>query len=272
MTRMTGREPRIRPAEGSRRAEGLGVSVVVPARDEADRLPGCLASLADQTLPPLEVVVVDNGSRDDTAAIAARAGARVVREPVPGVWSAAATGYDAARGDLIARCDADSVLPHDWLERIVRAFELEPDLQVISGPGDFYGLWPPLGRSASWLYMRSYVAAMTLALAHPPVFGSNLAMRAEAWRRARDDVHRTRHDVHDDADLSYHLAGRMRFDWSLRVGISPQPLSTGRRQRWRAGMRTVLLHWPAQTPWRRAWGWSGPRLTTARQRAARRRG
>ncbi|MFI2752275.1 glycosyltransferase [Cellulomonas sp. P22] len=242
----------------------LTVTVVVPARDEATRLPRCLRSLAGQTLAPHEVVVVDNASRDSTAEIASQAGARVVHEPVPGVWSAAARGYDAAGTDLIARCDADSEPPPDWIERIVRAFEEDPGLQVLTGPGDFYDLWGPPGRVASWVYMHGYVTAMTLALTHPPVFGSNLAMRTEAWRRARPNVHRTRDDIHDDADLSYHLTGRMRFDWGLWVGISPRPLFAARRRRWAVGMRTVLMHWPAHAPWRRFLGLSGPHLTSTR--------
>lgn len=249
----------------SRTGTRLAVTVVVPARDEADRLTRCLRALGRQTLQAQEVVVVDNGSRDATVEIARRWGARVLHERVPGIWPAAATGYDAAQGDLIVRCDADSEPPQDWLERIVRAFEQDPRLQVLTGPGDFYDLWRPAARCVTWLYMHSYVAAMTLALAHPPVFGSNFAMRAEAWQRVRTTVHRTRDDVHDDADLSYHLSGRMRFDWRLRVGISPQPLYQDRRRRWAAGVRTVLMHWPAHRPWRRYLGRAGPRLTTARR-------
>src|SRR3954452_8207081 len=85
------------------------VSVVIPVKDDAVALERCLRLLGQQTVAPLEVVVVDNGSRDASAAGARRHGARVVTEPTPGIPAAASTGYDAARGDLIARCDADSV-------------------------------------------------------------------------------------------------------------------------------------------------------------------
>ena len=59
-----------------------------------------------------------------------------------------------------------------------------PGLQVLTGPGDFYDMWPPLARVASWLYLHGYVTVMTLALAPPPVFGSNLAMRTACPARA----------------------------------------------------------------------------------------
>ena len=57
---------------------GVRVSVVVPARDEASRLSGLLAALAAATPRPHEVVVVDDGSRDGTAAVARAGGATVV--------------------------------------------------------------------------------------------------------------------------------------------------------------------------------------------------
>ncbi|TVP74643.1 MAG: glycosyltransferase family 2 protein [Gemmatimonadales bacterium] len=66
------------------------VVVLVPARDEAANLPPLLASL--QSAGIREVVVVDNGSRDDTARVAAGAGARVVTEPRPGYGRACLAG------------------------------------------------------------------------------------------------------------------------------------------------------------------------------------
>src|SRR5690606_38180984 len=94
------------------------ISVVIPARDDARHLDRCLRALATQTHPPWEVVVVDNASTDDTAAVARAHGARVVAEPRVGIPAAAATGYDAASGEVIARLDADSVPPPDWVARV----------------------------------------------------------------------------------------------------------------------------------------------------------
>ncbi len=103
------------------------MSVVVPARDEAGRIGPCLDALrGDADL--LEVLVVDDGSTDGTAAIAHAAGARVIEagEPPPG-WTgkpwALQRGLEAARGEIVVSLDAD-VRPEAGLARALgRALE-----------------------------------------------------------------------------------------------------------------------------------------------------
>jgi GT2 family glycosyltransferase len=94
------------------------ISVVVPARDGAGTLGALLESLQAQTLADdrYEVLVVDNASRDATAAVARRLGAGVVEEPVPNRSRARNRGAAAARAELIAFTDADCVASPGWLE------------------------------------------------------------------------------------------------------------------------------------------------------------
>jgi glycosyltransferase involved in cell wall biosynthesis len=81
-----------------------GVTVVLPALDEAEALPAALASFP----AGVDLLVVDNGSRDGTAAVAAAAGARVVGEPRRGFGAACWAGVLAAPGaEVLAFADAD---------------------------------------------------------------------------------------------------------------------------------------------------------------------
>ena len=77
--------------------------LVLPCRDEAP----ALAALLPRVPSAFSVIVVDNGSRDDTAAVAVRLGARVVHEDVPGYGSAVHAGLLAATRDYVAFMDGD---------------------------------------------------------------------------------------------------------------------------------------------------------------------
>ncbi|MCU1569322.1 MAG: glycosyl transferase family 2 [Naasia sp.] len=230
------------------------VAVVIPVKDDATPLARCLRDLGRQSRRADRVIVVDNGSADESRSVAVRAGAVVLAELRPGIPVVAATGYDAVTEELILRIDADTRLPPDWIERVVDAFR-DPRLGALSGPGRFYDLPAPLRRLSrpfSALYLGAYVVACGVALGHAPLFGSNLGMRSSAWRSVREDVHRLDPEVHDDLDLSVHLGTRtrLRFSPGLVVGISARPFfdRVALARRFRRGLHTIVLHWPDELP------------------------
>jgi len=230
------------------------ISVVIPARNDADMLARCLETLAAQRVRPWEIVVVDNGSSDATARVARDGGARVVWEPVAGIPRASSTGYDAARGDVIARVDADSLCPPSWLARIEEHFT-DPHVDLLTGTGRFYGSTPLVHALGEHLYLGGMYLFVTPYLGHPPVFGSNFAMRRSVWEQISPEVHRAATDIHDDLDLSLHVKPWMtvRYDPDLVVGISARPFddlsALGRRLSW--VLPTVANHWPEDAPWHR---------------------
>lgn len=245
------------------------ISVVIPALDDAPMLAVCLDALAGQSRPADEIIVVDGRSVDDTVAVARRAGARVVSPRAPGIPAATAAGLDAAVGDVIARLDADSVPPADWLERIDDEFTRDPALAALTGPGDFYGGNAPVRWVGRVIYLGGYFWAIGALLGHPPLFGSNFALSSDAWCRLRMRTHRGLADIHDDLDLSFQIEPDMTvvFDSSLRVGVSARPFATVRgllrRLRWAVTtIRVNLGEQPAREhrAARRAWAgrrWAG---------------
>jgi glycosyltransferase involved in cell wall biosynthesis len=128
------------------------VSVIVPARNAGKTLPDLLACLGEQTLERerYEVIVADDASRDRTAEVAERAGARVARAPRHrGSYAARNLGLDLARGESLAFTDADCRPARDWLERGLARLDLE-GADMVSGPVEMrLGPRPTIGEMLS---------------------------------------------------------------------------------------------------------------------------
>lgn len=118
-----------RPRSTTTKVRLPSVSIVVPARNEADRMPTLLASLAGQQHAADQVIVVDDESSDGTAAVARSfAGVEVVAAPpLPDGWAgkpwACATGARSARGDLLVFLDADVDLAPTAIGAIVASWQ-----------------------------------------------------------------------------------------------------------------------------------------------------
>lgn len=102
------------------------VDIVLPCLDEAEALPGVLAAMP----AGYRVLVVDNGSTDDTVAVATACGATVVSEPRRGYGAAVHAGLLAATADLVGVLDADGSLPPQALPRLVADAANGSDLAV----------------------------------------------------------------------------------------------------------------------------------------------
>jgi len=233
------------------------VTVVIPCRDDARFLEDCLAALAAQTHSPDRVIVVDNGSTDDSAATAERYGATLVSEASVGIWPAAARGYDEAMADadIIARLDADSRPHPDWVARLVRAFVADPGLGVLTGGAEFYGGSALTNYLGEHWYVGGGHYWIRKWLGIPLVFGSNFAMSTTVWSRVRDRVARDNAAIHDDLDLTIRLrpADGVRYDPQLRMPVSARPLQTvsGLSRRIFKVASTFAASWPEGAAWRR---------------------
>jgi glycosyltransferase involved in cell wall biosynthesis len=109
------------------------VSVVMAAFDEEAFIAEALESVLAQTFRPVEVIVVDDGSRDWTAEIAERHDARVVRRPHEGPAAARNAGLAIARGEYWTIFDADDVMPPDRIEHQVAHLQAHPEHGMVLG-------------------------------------------------------------------------------------------------------------------------------------------
>ena len=112
------------------------ISVIIPAKDAADTIANCLRAVFSQRYvgTDYEVIVVDDGSTDNTPEIAKRLGARVIHQDNAGPAAARNAGADAAHGEILAFTDADCVPSPEWLLHLTGPFR---DAQVIGTKGTY---------------------------------------------------------------------------------------------------------------------------------------
>lgn len=111
------------PFAAAAQAAWPSVSVVVCAYNAADTIADCLTSLQTLTYPHADVIVVDDGSKDETAAIVARyPGVRLITIPNGGLSAARNVGLEHATGEIVAYTDADVRVDPDWLTYLVQPF------------------------------------------------------------------------------------------------------------------------------------------------------
>jgi glycosyltransferase involved in cell wall biosynthesis len=150
------------------------VTVVIPAYNAARTLGETLASVMRQTLPVAEIIVVDDGSTDGTAAVAtACGGVRLLRQQNAGPGAAANAGAGAATGTVLAFLDADDLWTENAIASHMALLDGDPAIDGTAGymeefvcpsePADARSRFTPRARVACWL-------------------GGGMAVRATAFR------------------------------------------------------------------------------------------
>lgn len=222
-------------------SKNLKISVVIPAHNEEKYLPVCLQAFKKQTFKDFEIIVVDNNSTDKTAEIAISFGARVLKENRIGTVFAREKGFGEARAEIIARTDADTIIASNWLEIISTSFQKDPRLVGITG---IFIL--PNRSILTWLLYIYLVLIFDiiakLFLGHIQLLGSNMAVRKSAWEKIRKQIHTSEKFVHEDLDLSCHLAevGKLTFTSSLITIFSPRRL----QENILSGVRRYVVEYP----------------------------
>jgi glycosyltransferase involved in cell wall biosynthesis len=199
--------------------KSLTLSIVIPVYNEENYIANCLDSIARQAVQPDEVIVVNNNSTDKSLDIIKRYKfVKLLHELRQHQAFAQKTGFNAAKGDIIGRIDADSVLPPDWVSKVKQAFETDNDTVAIFGgawPYDTHLKWPSVA------VFRLYNIYASLLAGHPMLWGANCALRRQTWIKIRGQVLQ-RPDIWEDYDMSFLLAryGEIRFLRGIRIGTS----------------------------------------------------
>ena len=200
--------------------KALTLSIVLPVYNEELHLKRCLDAIAKQRDMPDEVIVVDNNSTDKSVAIAKTYPfVSILREKKQGVLYARTKGFDAAESDIIARIDADTVLPPTWV-RTVKQLLQTSDYDAVTGPVFYYEY--PLPRTNYKIDHRVRQSLYNYNGHAPFLFGSNAALRRTTWRAVRDTLC-DRDDVHEDLDLAVHLyqsGYHILYDERMLAGVS----------------------------------------------------
>lgn len=209
----------------------MSVSVIIPAYNHAPFLPWAVKSALAQSLRPLEVIVVDDGSTDDTAEVLRpyEGRVRVLRQPNRGVAAARNAGAAVASGELLAFLDADDAWLPAKLERQAARAAAEPELGLVHcGVVEVDG--QGRARAAYLDGMEGWVFREMLLFRRRVILGGGSAAVVPRAVFERGGGFDERLSTSADWDLYYRIARR------YRVGFVPELLV---RYRVHAGN----MHW-----------------------------
>ncbi len=198
----------------------MKVSVIIPVYNEEKYIKACLESLENQEEKPDEILIVDNNCTDQTIEIATKYNVKILREKNQGMIFARNAGFNAARHEVLARCDADVILPVDWIKRIKQDF-IDSSIDAVSGPLILYDL--PLLHNSTALSKLYIKVAKNIHGGKEILVGPNMALRKNIWKKIKDTTCLDDKKVHEDIDLSIHInraGGNILFDENLIVKVS----------------------------------------------------
>ena len=204
----------------------LTLSIVIPVYNEENYLKACLESIAKQTVKPLEVIVVDNNSSDDSMLIAAQFPfVKILKEPRQHQVFAQTKGFDESKADILGRIDADTILPRDWVDKVIKAFDDE-DIVAITGLANPYDV--PLKRISLAIFRFYHTRLTKLFTGKTMLWNSNAAFRSKCWPTIKKQM-LIADNIWEDYEMSFWLAklGKVKLLPSLKVGCSFRSIHKG---------------------------------------------
>jgi len=204
----------------------MKLSVVIPVYNEEKYIEKCLNSLKNQVEKPDEVIIIDNNCTDKTINIVKKyknkLPIKIIQEKQQGTVFARNKGFNEAKNDIIARCDADSVLPPNWIKKIKEDF-LKNKVDGLTGPIIFYNFFLKTSTPS-----KLYLFLMKFLQNGETLNGPNMAIAKNIWEKIKDQVCLDEKNIHEDIDLSLHILknnGKIIYDWDLVVYASARRIT-----------------------------------------------
>ncbi len=184
------------------------ITIVVPCYNEEDNIGSCLQAISEQSTKPTGVIVVDNNCTDNTVSIAKNYKfVTIVRAKDQGISYARNAGFREVKTGIIGRIDADSIVPKDWVEKILHYYSNSQNINsAVTGP--IFIRNRPFRKIVKMFFTLQYYRIPRLLTGNYAFNGSNMALPAGMWAKLDnkpwlDDIR-----YHEDSDLSLRASAR----------------------------------------------------------------
>ncbi|MDH7476124.1 MAG: glycosyltransferase family A protein [Microgenomates group bacterium] len=200
----------------------MTISLIIPVFNEEKYIKKCLESLCQQIKKPEEIIIVDNNCTDKTINIVKKFSQKlplkIIKEKKQGMTYARNCGFNDAQYEILARCDADTILPLDWIKKIDNNFKKEK-IDALTGPIYFYDL--PFKNIPYTNFLLDVYKLIRRG--EESLIGPNMAITKKIWLKIKNKVCLDNQKIHEDIDLSIHIykeGGRVKRDPTLLVAAS----------------------------------------------------
>lgn len=203
----------------------MKLSIIVPAYNEEATIAKTLEGLTTQTYKDLEVIVIDNNSKDKTSEIAKKYIKNVYLETNQGYIHAVLRGAKEATGDIITFCDADTAYPKNWAEKAMKHFKNEK-VVVVYGTCDTHDA----SKIRNFFNLIGYTAFLYISILFGlhNTSGFNFLMRKKAYEKAGGYDPKFK-KMSPDIELGKRLSklGKVKFVPTLKVSSSVRRFQEG---------------------------------------------
>lgn len=201
------------------------ITIVIPAYNEEDCIIECLESCVNQTIPADEILVVNNNSADRTKELVKEfikknptSHVRLVDQNEKGLVPTRNKGFDSVKSDVIGRIDADCMLEPGWVEA-VKSKLTDTTIFGTTGPVIYHDMPAKKVWHKADDNIRKALNKMTTQ--YQFLFGSNMAIRTEAWHVIKDSTASDQLDLlHEDIDIALCFS-----EHNLKVSYNPKMIA-----------------------------------------------